>query len=197
MEARRHPSFAQFLFSGEGVKMRRQLEREHQAVLTRGVEGAVLIQGVENDVYATNTRLINLMGTFENGHIRQYPPPKPIISYGQPTPNDQTLYDHKPFTRPPSHETPHYKSVIARGGDPGREKRIQYFVNLGYSRDMVETVLCSLSDADDDVVLNRLVQCTPPQPRAPGSVVDPLPVRPVNPELLRHIVIDGSNVAMK
>ncbi len=192
MEARRHPSFAQFLFSGEGVKMRRQLEREHQAVLTRGVEGVVLIQGFENDVYATNTKLINLMGTFQNGHIRQYPPPKPITSYGQPTPNGQTLYDHKPFTRPPLND-----SVIARGGDPGRENRIQYFVNLGYSRDMVETVLCSLSDAADDVVLNRLVQCTPPQPRAPGSVVDPLPVRPVNPELLRHIVIDGSNVAMK
>ena len=95
---------------------------------------------------------------------------------------------------------------------PGRQyllpqqKRIEYFVKLGYPQPEVEMVLESLgSDSSDNDVLARLISTkpTPPIVHVPAS----LPSRPavtdegsttqINREGLRPVVIDGSNVAMR
>ncbi len=193
VEACRHPSFAQFLFN-DGQKMRRQLERENQAVISPGADGLILIQGAETDVYGARDKLLSLMNTSCNGHSLNYPPTT-VATSAQPTPTGQEILPDAQIAAKPLHGA-RYNSVISRGGsDFGHEKRVQYFMELGFTREMVENILMSLADAPDDVILNRLVQCTPSQRSPRGD--EPLPVRPVNPELLRHIVIDGSNVAMK
>ena len=110
-------------------------------------------------------------------------------------------------------------TYLPRGIDPRQEQRIEYFVSLGYSREKVERVLNTLPDAGDDDILARLVK-SPQGHEAVGRKVgglcrsrarsqngEPLssgatnsrelPVKPMDPDQLRHIVIDGSNVAMR
>ncbi len=176
--------------------MRRELEREFQAVLSPGADGLVLIQGAESDVYNTEAKLKSLMNTsaLRNGHSLNHPPVT-VATHAQPTTSGREMLPDAQVANTPLRGA-RTNSVIPRGsGDISRENRVKYFVNLGYSREMVESVLGSLPDAADDIILNRLVQCTPPQRVLGGD--DPVPIKPVNPELLRHIVIDGSNVAMK
>ena len=163
------------------MRWQSELERDYQTVLTVEANGSVLVLGSEVDVYAAVDRLHGLMGSLQNS--RTHPPIYPVST------EQQVM-------------TPHSAILLSRGSNR-RESRIKYFVELGYSRDKVESVLYSLPDAPDDDILARLVQCTPVRRvscmgewRGPGTV-DPPPVRPVNPELLRHIVIDGSNVAMR
>ena len=97
---------------------------------------------------------------------------------------------------------------------PSRERKFEYFLQLGYPREKIEAVLDSLgSDATDNAILERLVRVSRPPSadvhrssqrlnisRPRGYSGEPLlsaciPVR--DPSTLRPIVIDGSNVAMR
>lgn len=106
------------------------------------------------------------------------------------------------------------QEVISRGVDPQKEQRIEFFVRLGYLREKVEAVLESLGpDTMDDDILARLVKVSSRSPSSTGQKVknlsnsrprgysgEPLlstPVPAKDPSLLRPIVIDGSNVAMR
>lgn len=175
VEACRDPTFARLLH----MRWRSELERDYQTFLTVDMNGSVLVQGSEVDVYAAVDRLGSLMSSIQNN--RTHPPIYPV------TTEQQVM-------------APQSTSLLSRGSNP-RENRIKYFVDLGYSRDKVESVLYSLPDAPDDIILARLVQCTPVRRvSCVGDVrgsVEPPPMRPANPDLLRHIVIDGSNVAMR
>ena len=86
------------------------------------------------------------------------------------------------------------------------ERRVDFFVGLGYPREKVVGVLEALSaDANDDKVMARLVSTisreSRPRGAGPGAagarvmMTTPTPVK--DPSLLRPIVIDGSNVAMR
>lgn len=97
--------------------------------------------------------------------------------------------------------------------DPQREQRIQYFENLDYPREKVVAVLNSLGpEATDNDVLSRLVrvcshgsapdtggrggQLSNSRPRGLSGEL-PQPCSVTDPALLRPVVIDGSNVAMR
>ena len=106
------------------------------------------------------------------------------------------------------------EAVVSRGVDPQKEQRIEFFVRLGFLREKVEAVLESLGpDTMDDDILARLVKVSSRSPSSTGQKVknlnnsrprgcsgEPLlstPVPAKDPSLLRPIVIDGSNVAMR
>lgn len=215
MEACRQPSFARFLFS-EHPKMCTELEREFQTVLSTDPNSSVLVQGSERDVYATVNKLHGLMDTLYNNRSHPRPSQHPVATVTATTSLQSTsigrevngidrilcgLPSHVKQTLVESVHSPPVNNVIPRGSDPRRESRIRYFVDLGYSREAVETVLANLPDALDHVILARLVQCMPVKRVVgrgeSGGSIEPPPARPVNPEQLRCIVIDGSNVAMR
>lgn len=99
-----------------------------------------------------------------------------------------------------------------RGVDSHREQRISYFVQLGYPREKVEGVVESLGPAaTEDDILSRLVKMSGnihsaeqrgrlSHSRLRGFSGEPMLSRPTpvrDPSILRPIVIDGSNVAMR
>ena len=115
----------------------------------------------------------------------------------------------------------HNSAVIPRAADQAREQRIENFTRLDYPRQKVEAVLDSLGvSAADDAILARLVRVcqsarlshatlstnhqkvkslntSRPRSRC-GEPIISVPVPSVvDPSQLRHIVIDGSNVAMR
>ena len=197
--------------------MRRELERDYQTVLSSDSNGSILVQGSEVNVNATVNKLQSLMATLHSSRTHPHPAQYPVATEAVTTSFQRTSsgrdLDRILCELPsdvkqawvesvnPTHRAPPI-NVIPRSDH--RESRISYFMELGYSHEKVEAVLCNLPGAPDDVILSRLGQCTTPHPvkRVPvgadvSGSVEPPPMRPVNPELLRHIVIDGSNVAMR
>jgi len=98
--------------------------------------------------------------------------------------------------------------------NPQKEQKIEFFVRLGFPQEKVEAVLESLGlDTMDDDILARLVKVSSRSPASTGQKVkslsnsrprgcsgEPLlstPVPAKDPSILRPVVIDGSNVAMR
>lgn len=248
--------FSRLLF-GENSRIRHELEREFQTVISSlsSAGGGVLVQGAEVDVYSTVSKLTSLMETMAHGqaphHTNSYQP----VSHASTTsvqsttcPSSSLIGRHAPDTRSNVDDflrnlPEHFKmalcdgitnrplmsdighpqglhvraSYVPRGIDPRQEQRIKYFVGLGYPREKVEGVLNTLPEAADDDILGRLIKS--PQThtvvkvgslcrsRARSQNGEPLlsgttdsreiPAKPMDPDQLRHIVIDGSNVAMR
>ena len=118
------------------------------------------------------------------------------------------------------HEHHEHHSYVSGGGhelisayrSDQRKKKMNYFVNaLNYPREKVESILDQLGpDAADNDILECLVKvCRPSnmQMKALPSIGgiyhsgkgggDPIAIPVTDPARLRHIVIDGSNVAMR
>lgn len=98
--------------------------------------------------------------------------------------------------------------------NPQKEQKIEFFVRLGFPQEKVEAILESLGlDTMDDDILARLVKVSSRSPASTGQKVkslsnsrprgysgEPLlstPVPAKDPSILRPVVIDGSNVAMR
>lgn len=98
--------------------------------------------------------------------------------------------------------------------NPQKEQKIEFFVRLGFPQEKVEAVLESLGpDTMDDDILARLVKVSSRSPASTGQKVknlsnsrprgysgEPLlstPVPAKDPSILRPVVVDGSNVAMR
>ena len=97
--------------------------------------------------------------------------------------------------------------------NPGSERKLDYFLQLGYPREKIEAVLVSLGPAaTENAILARLVRVSRPpladahrsqklnisRPRRDNGeplLTTPIPAR--DPSSLRPVVIDGSNVAMR
>lgn len=110
--------------------------------------------------------------------------------------------------------------VVSRDGglsavheaSPTRERKLDYFLQLGYPREKIEAVLDSLGPAaTENAVLERLVRVVSRPPSADrsqrlsvsrprGYNGEPLSCTSIavkDPSTLRPVVIDGSNVAMR
>lgn len=105
---------------------------------------------------------------------------------------------------------------LARGVDTHHEQRVKSFVDLGFVKEKVEFVIHTLPEAHDDDILARLISSHQGREAVDEVKMDVMgPDRcriqigktcrgtvsckpsPKPPDQLRHIVIDGSNVAMR
>lgn len=217
---------AQLLFQ-EKPRLRDALEREFATALQQTQEG-VRVQGLSDAVALTFTKLHSLADTYtmsvsNSGH--NYRQSNTSSSAKSLEDLDQQLRNLSPSAmghlpdsvkqallllqkRPDlvGTNTPDRLSSPGRQHLPPQQKRIEYFVKLGYPQPEVETVLESLgSDATDNDILARLISTKPTLPVVHVPVS--LPPRPAVPEEgstaqtnregLRPVVIDGSNVAMR
>ena len=97
--------------------------------------------------------------------------------------------------------------VVPRSMDTSRrEQTIQDFVRLNFPREKIETIINSIGwEADYDDILRRLttlhVTAPPPRPMANLNMSRPRTFtgEPMlsSTAVLRQVVIDGSNVAMR
>ena len=217
---------AQLLFQ-EKPRLRDALEREFATALQQTQKG-VRVQGLSDAVALTFTKLHSLADTYtmsvsNSGH--DYRQANTSGSTNSLEDLDQQLRNltssavgHLPDTvkqallllqkRPDlvGTSTTDTQPYLGRQHIPPQQKRIEYFVKLGYPQPEVETVLESLgSDSSDNDVLARLIstQPTPPVVHVPASlpprsaVTEEGPTGQINREGLRPVVIDGSNVAMR
>lgn len=99
--------------------------------------------------------------------------------------------------------------LVARNSPPAVDRqRVEYYVQLGYPQEIVETTIASLGKgAHDNDIMNRLIKrgavaspnrsAVVPEDAPPAVMMVPVE-RPVpNSQNLRPIVVDGSNVAMR
>jgi len=120
------------------------------------------------------------------------------------TPQQETPVQPQPIDQPDNDEMK--IKPVQRFKDRDVQEKIDYFIEIGYKKDVVMKVLERVGKkASVNSILDRLIQVssskpdTNMRPKADASPRPPSrgPSKPGKQSALRYIVIDGSNVAMR